>query len=241
MGRPAGKPFRRSRAESEGAFCLYLYVPILVYLYYRPCHPSALVTVFIVIDTQSVGGKKLEFTFLLPLQPALFLFRIRHQRSSFGLVLSLAAIRYLPVGTVIQTQATSLYYGPSLAFRVRPVSVNHITRPWLKYRRANNRAGRRPTELKNLVAATNKVSEPSAILRGNYRIFTVVSKAPKHNIGIIASTWVADNVTDGGRHVEDVLQMKRTVSSGARALREQLDWEVNVANTESFQRARYNV
>lgn len=78
-------------------------------------------------------------------------------------------------------------------------------RPWLKYRRrANNRADRRPTELKNLEAAINKVSEPSAILGSNCRIFTVVSKL-EHNVGIIASTWVADNVADRGRHVEDVL------------------------------------
>lgn len=113
-------------------------------------------------------------------------------------------------------------------------------RPWLEHGRANNRADRRPTELKNLEAATDKVSEPSAILCGNCRIFTVVSKL-EHNVGIIASTWVADNVADGGGHVEDVLQIKRAVSSGARALREQLDWEVNVANSESFLRVRHDM
>jgi hypothetical protein len=114
-------------------------------------------------------------------------------------------------------------------------------RPWLEHGRANNRADRRPTELKDPALATDKVSEPSTILCGNRRIIAVVSKAAEHYVGIIASIWVADNVADGGRHVEDVPQMKSAVRSGARALREQFDWEVNVANAESFLPTRHDI
>jgi hypothetical protein len=72
-------------------------------------------------------------------------------------------------------------------------------------------------------------------LSADRSIIAAVPKASQLYADILAGVWTADNVAKSGRNVEDVTQMKCTVSAGARALREEFNWELNVANSGNFE------
>ena len=112
--------------------------------------------------------------------------------------------------------------------------MDHVIPFWFNDWRTNNGTERRSAEPEDPKLAKIQVSDPLTTL-GDVPIPAVVSKTSQLVFVIIAGARAADNVAKGRRSVENIAQVKRAVSLGAGALREQFDWDLDVANRDGFE------